>query len=49
MDLHHLNKQSCILIPTPGQEEQEYLAEYWSKKHGLKLIYEKDLKALKLD
>jgi UDP-N-acetylglucosamine:LPS N-acetylglucosamine transferase len=49
MDLHHLNKQNCILIPTPGQEEQEYLAEYWSEKHGLKLIYDKDLKALKLD
>jgi UDP-N-acetylglucosamine transferase subunit ALG13 len=27
MDLHKLNKRA-ILIPTPGQSEQEYLAEY---------------------
>lgn len=44
MDLHHLNKQNCVLIPTPGQEEQEYLADYWSQKSGFKVIHDKDLK-----
>ncbi len=44
MDLHHLNKQNCILIPTTGQEEQEYLAEYWGAKSGFRSVYEKDLK-----
>ena len=32
MDMHVLEKKELILIPTPGQTEQEYLAEYWSKK-----------------
>jgi hypothetical protein len=32
MDLDLLEKKEMILIPTPGQTEQEYLAEYWSKK-----------------
>lgn len=45
MDLHHLKKQNCILIPTPGQEEQEYLANYWRQKLGFKIILEKDLKS----
>lgn len=31
MDYKVLNK-SAILIPTPGQPEQEYLAEYLSKQ-----------------
>ena len=48
MDLHHLKKQNCILIPTPGQEEQEYLANYWSQKSGFKVIHEKDLKTFAL-
>lgn len=48
MDLHHLNKQNCVLIPTPGQEEQEYLADYWSRKSGFKVIHEKDLKTFTL-
>lgn len=48
MDLHHLNKQNCVLIPTPGQEEQEYLANYWSGKSGFKVIHEKDLKTFVL-
>ncbi len=49
MDLHHLTKQNCILIPTPGQEEQEYLAQLWSTKSGFKILHEKDLKSFKLD
>ncbi len=32
MDMYALGKKELILIPTPGQTEQEYLAEYWSKK-----------------
>ncbi|MGZ4117802.1 MAG: glycosyltransferase [Bacteroidia bacterium] len=32
MDLYALEKKEIILVPTPGQTEQEYLAEYWSKK-----------------
>lgn len=31
MDMHALGKKELILIPTPGQTEQEYLAEFWSK------------------
>lgn len=32
MDMYTLGKRELILIPTPGQTEQEYLAEYWSEK-----------------
>lgn len=31
MDLHQLNS-TCFFIPTPGQKEQEYLAEYLENK-----------------
>jgi len=31
MDLARIGKPA-ILIPTPGQTEQEYLAEYWLDK-----------------
>jgi hypothetical protein len=34
MDMYLLEKKELILIPTPGQTEQEYLAEYWKKKFG---------------
>lgn len=34
MDLHLLNKKKLLLIPTPGQTEQEYLAIYWKEKFG---------------
>jgi len=34
MDLHVLQKKKIILVPTPGQTEQEYLADYWQKKFG---------------
>ena len=36
MDLHKLGK-NAILIPTPGQTEQEYLANYLAKKGSTKL------------
>lgn len=31
MDLYVLGKKKVILIPTPGQTEQEYLAKYWKE------------------
>lgn len=34
MDMHLLGKKELILIPTPGQTEQEYLAEFWKNKFG---------------
>jgi UDP:flavonoid glycosyltransferase YjiC (YdhE family) len=37
MDLHAMGLKA-LLIPTPGQTEQEYLAEYWNKKFGFKFI-----------
>jgi uncharacterized protein (TIGR00661 family) len=37
MDLHALGLEA-LLIPTPGQTEQEYLAEYWNKKFGFKIL-----------
>lgn len=37
MDMHLLGKNELILIPTPGQTEQEYLALYWSRLY--KSIY----------
>lgn len=41
MDLVKLNKQA-ILIPTPGQTEQEYLADYLSKTGGFSAATQKD-------
>lgn len=32
MDIHQLSTKRIILIPTPGQTEQEYLAKYLSSK-----------------
>lgn len=45
MDLHHLQKKSYIFVPTPGQDEQEYLANYWKEKFSAKLLLQKDLRA----
>ena len=44
MDLHHLQKTNYILIPTPGQDEQEYLANYWKQKFGATVVQQKDLR-----
>lgn len=41
MDLATLGKQA-ILIPTPGQTEQEYLASYHQKKHHYYTISQED-------
>jgi len=48
MDLHQLNKKKLILIPTPTQPEQIYLAEYWQKKFGTKSIKQSKLNDLEL-
>jgi UDP-N-acetylglucosamine transferase subunit ALG13 len=47
MDLAHL-KRKAIIVPTPGQGEQEYLAELLSDQHGFKLVNQRQLKNLKL-
>jgi uncharacterized protein (TIGR00661 family) len=46
MDIAALQKKS-ILIPTPGQTEQEYLAEYLMKKQLAFCVKQKDLSLLK--
>jgi hypothetical protein len=48
MDLHHLNKSKLILIPTPSQPEQIYLAKYWQNKFGAKNIKQSKLKDFEL-
>jgi hypothetical protein len=35
MDVFVLNKKNLIVIPTPGQTEQEYLANYWKEKFSV--------------
>lgn len=43
MDLLVLNKKA-ILVPTPGQTEQEYLAQYLAKNEPFKFVSQKELK-----
>jgi hypothetical protein len=43
MDLHALQKKKQILIPTPGQSEQLYLAAYWKEKFGAEVIDQNSL------
>ena len=49
MDLHYLNKTNFIFIPTSGQYEQLYLANYWKKKFCAKVIKQSDLAAFTFD
>jgi uncharacterized protein (TIGR00661 family) len=42
MDLHALGLKA-LLIPTPGQTEQEYLAVYWQEKFGYAFIEQKHI------
>jgi uncharacterized protein (TIGR00661 family) len=44
MDLHLLNKKKIILIPTPGQTEQEYLANYWVEKFSAQRLSQEQIK-----
>lgn len=43
MDLYALKNINCILIPTPGQGEQIYLANYWQERFGARVILQKDI------
>ena len=45
MDYYILNKKA-IIIPTPGQMEQEYLAEHLNGNHGLSSLSEEELHRL---
>ena len=38
MDMYTLKKDKLILVPTPGQTEQIYLAELWKKRFNAKVI-----------
>lgn len=40
MDMFMLGKKNLILIPTPGQTEQEYLAEWWAKQFNARICVE---------
>jgi len=42
MDLRALGLKA-ILVPTPGQTEQEYLAGYWNEKFGFHFVEQKQL------
>lgn len=48
MDLLKLNKPA-ILIPTPGQTEQEYLADYLEEKKLFKKILQKEILKINLE
>lgn len=43
MDLNVFNKQNLVLIPTPGQAEQLYLANYWKEKYGSTVVFQHEL------
>jgi uncharacterized protein (TIGR00661 family) len=40
MDMYYLNR-NVVIVPTPGQTEQEYLADYHSKKGHIKVAQDK--------
>ena len=48
MDMYHLKKTKLILIPTPSQPEQIYLAEYWQNKFDSKTLQQSKLKDFEL-
>lgn len=43
MDLHFLQKKKMVLIPTPGQTEQEYLAKYWENNFNARLCKQSEI------
>lgn len=49
MDLHTFKKTNIVLIPTPGQREQEYLANYWKETFDAKLLLQKEISNFKLE
>lgn len=44
MDLNLLGKKKLILIPTPGQTEQEYLAAHWHQQFQTTVLVQKSIK-----
>lgn len=48
MDLHHFLPLNIILVPTPGQPEQMYLAKYWEKRFNCQVVKQEDLLQLSL-
>ncbi len=48
MDLHALQNFNCLLVPTPGQTEQFYLANYWKNKFNTKVLMQNKLHLFKL-
>jgi UDP-N-acetylglucosamine:LPS N-acetylglucosamine transferase len=45
IDLYVLEKKKIICVPTAGQPEQEYLAEYWSEKGWVRTVTESEVEA----
>ncbi len=43
MELAELEKKQALLIPTPGQSEQEYLSAYYEKKGWFHSVNQKDI------
>ncbi len=43
LDLAALQKKNVVMIPTPGQPEQEYLADYLKSQHRVFTVAQKDL------
>jgi len=48
MDIFLIGIKNIILVPTPGQTEQEYLANNWKQKFNAKVIEQKNLSGLNL-
>ena len=42
LDIDAMQKKA-ILVPTPGQPEQEYLAKYWKDKEGFATLRQADV------
>ena len=43
IDLYILEKKNIICVPTAGQPEQEYLADYWTEKGWVKMVEENEV------
>ncbi|MES2133757.1 MAG: glycosyltransferase [Bacteroidota bacterium] len=49
MDLHSFNKEKLVLIPTPGQSEQLYLANYWQEKFKVHVVFQSRVEGWNFD
>ncbi|MFY7861712.1 MAG: glycosyltransferase [Chitinophagales bacterium] len=43
IDLYCLGKKNIVCVPTADQPEQEYLADYWTKKGWISMITENEI------